>query len=69
MFSLLAMLRATFRSRLALQMEVFSLRHQLALYKAAEQRPRIRPVDRLLWAWLSRATAATSTTRTTGQLV
>jgi putative transposase len=44
-----------FRSRLALQIEVLALRHQLAVYQRTERRPRLRPADRVLWAWLSRA--------------
>jgi len=44
-----------FRSRRALQLEVLALRHQLAVYHRTAQRPRLRPADRLLWAWLARA--------------
>jgi len=44
-----------FRSRLALQVEVLALRHQLGVYQRAGRRPRLRPADRVLWAWLSRA--------------
>ncbi len=43
------------RSRLALQVEILALRHQLAVYQRAENRLRLGPADRLLWAWLSRA--------------
>jgi hypothetical protein len=46
-----------FRSRLALQVEVLALRHQLAVYQSADRRPRLKPADRVLWAWLSRAWA------------
>jgi hypothetical protein len=45
---------AAFRSRLALQMENLALWHQLAVYQRSGKRPPIRPVDRILWAWLSR---------------
>ncbi len=48
---------AVFRSRVTLQIEIFALRHQLAVSQRAARRPRLRPVDRLLWAWLSRAWA------------
>ena len=48
---------SVFRSRRALHIEVLALRHQLAVYKRAGHRPQLRPVDRLLWAWLSRAWA------------
>jgi putative transposase len=46
---------AVLRSRLALQLEVLALRHQLAVYQRAGRRPRLTPADRVLWAWLSRA--------------
>src|SRR5271169_2812547 len=48
-------LSALFRSRTALQLEVLALRHQLAVYQRAGRRPQLRPADRILWAWLSRA--------------
>ncbi len=51
---LLASLRAGFRSRAALQLEVLALRHQLAVFQRHSARPHIRVADRLLWAWLSR---------------
>ena len=37
-----------------MQIEVLALRHQLAVYQRASARPRLRPADRILWAWLSR---------------
>jgi putative transposase len=46
-----------FRSRLALQVEVLALRHQLAVYQRARQRPRLEPADRVLWSWLSKVWA------------
>jgi hypothetical protein len=52
--SLAATLRDQTRSRLALQIEIVALRHQLAIYKRTSGRPRIRPADRILWSWLSR---------------
>jgi putative transposase len=51
---LLASIATWFRSRLALQMELIALRHQVAVYKQSISRPRLRPSDRLLWVWLSR---------------
>ena len=52
--ALLASLRATIRSRLELAAEVLALRHQLAvLQRAAPRRPRLRPIDRLVWVLLS----------------
>ena len=44
-----------FRSRMALQIEVLALRHQLAVYQRAGRRPQLGPADRILWAWISRA--------------
>jgi hypothetical protein len=51
---LLWVLRAPFRSRLALQAENLALRHQLAVYQRTCTRPRLKPEDRILWSWLSR---------------
>jgi hypothetical protein len=52
--ALLASLRATIRSRVELAAEILPLRHQLAvLQRAAPKRPRLRPIDRLLWMLLS----------------
>lgn len=53
--ALLKSIASVFRSRMALQLEILALRHQLAVYQRAERRPRLGPADRLLWAWLSRA--------------
>ena len=51
---LFASLLTWFRSRLSMQMEFIALRHQVAVYKQSVPRPKLRPTDRLLWAWLSR---------------
>lgn len=51
---LFASLLTWFRSRLSMQMEFIALRHQVAVYKQSFPRPKLRPTDRLLWAWLSR---------------
>ena len=41
------------RSQAALRVENAALRHQLAvLQRQARGRPRLRPVDRLVWMWL-----------------
>jgi putative transposase len=54
--ALLASLRATIRSRLDLAAEILALRHQLAvLQRTTSRRPRLRPIDRLLWILLSSA--------------
>jgi hypothetical protein len=54
MFRVIAMLLATietwFRSRLAMQMELIALRHQVAVYKQRVSRPKLQPADRVLWA-------------------
>jgi hypothetical protein len=50
----LASLRAATRSRLELAAEILGLRHQLAvLQRTSASRPRLRPIDRLLWMVLS----------------
>jgi hypothetical protein len=43
-----------FQSRASLCLENLALRHQLTVYKQTGARPRLRPTDRLFWAWLSR---------------
>jgi putative transposase len=35
-------------------MELIVLQHQVAVYQQSFPRPKLRPTDRLLWAWLSR---------------
>jgi putative transposase len=52
--ALIAFIATLFRSNMALRLENFALRHQLAVYKQTVHRPRLRPTDRLFWAWLSR---------------
>jgi hypothetical protein len=52
--ALLACGAGLFRSRASLHLEHLALRHQLAVYQHTIHRPRIRPTDRLFWAWLSR---------------
>ena len=52
--ALLASLRATIHSRIELTVEILALRHQLAvLQRTTPKRPRLRPIDRLLWVLLS----------------
>jgi len=53
--ALAAFVKSLFRSRLGMQAEILALRHQLAVYQRTSARPRLRPADRMLWAWLSRA--------------
>jgi hypothetical protein len=51
---LLTSIATWFRPQLSLQMELIALRHQVAVYQQSISRPKLRPVDRLLWVWLSR---------------
>jgi putative transposase len=37
-----------------MQLALIALRHQVAVYKQSVPHPKLRPTDRLLWAWLSR---------------
>lgn len=48
-----AFLISCFRSRAALQMENAMLRHQLNAYARRQGKPRLRPMDRFLWSWVS----------------
>jgi hypothetical protein len=53
--TLFATLSSIFHSRAALQLENLALRHQIGvLQRSARNRPKLTPVDRLLWVWLSR---------------
>ena len=45
------------RSRVFLQVEILALRHQLGVYHRSIRRPQVRPIDRIVWSWLSRAWA------------
>ena len=51
---MLAFVHSLVRSRLSMQVEILALRHQLAVYQRTSARQRLKPADRLLWAWLSR---------------
>ena len=52
--AILSSLRATTCSRLEFAAEILALRHQLAvLQRTTQKRPRLRPIDRLLWILLS----------------
>src|SRR5271165_6147133 len=53
--TLLTTLCSIFRSRAGLELENLALRHQIGvLQRSARKRPRLTPVDRLLWVLLSR---------------
>jgi hypothetical protein len=51
----LSWLACRFRSRAELELEVFALRHQLAVLRRQRPgRPRLCAIDRFLWVWLYR---------------
>src|SRR6202163_4509600 len=53
--ALLTSLSSICRTRAAIQLEILALRQQIGvLQRSSRTRPRLRPADRLLWAWLSR---------------
>jgi putative transposase len=53
--TLLAALRAIFRSRAALELENLALRHRISvLQRSATKRPKLTAGDRMLWVLLSR---------------
>jgi putative transposase len=52
--ALIALLGSLLRSRRSLTFQVLALQHQVAVYKQTVHRPRLRPSDRVFWAWLSR---------------
>jgi len=57
--SLLAVLRDSLRTRVALQAEVLALRHQLLVLQRKKQKQRLRlsVADRIFWVWLFRVWA------------
>jgi hypothetical protein len=52
--ALFAFLAASLRSRVALQIEILALRHQLCVLERSVKRPRLSALDRWLWVWLCR---------------
>jgi hypothetical protein len=52
--ALLAFVVAFFQSRQTMHLKILALQHQVAVYKQTVARPRLRPSDRVFWAWLSR---------------
>jgi putative transposase len=55
--ALLTFLTTLLRSRLALQLAIVALRHQVAVSQRSISRPRLHATDRLFWVWLSRVWA------------
>ena len=51
------LLAATFRSRVALRTENLVLRHQLCVNQQSIKRPKVQPIDRILWSVLAVAWA------------
>jgi len=49
----LALLLLPFRARLFMQLEILALRHPLTVCRRLGIKPRLRPADRIFWAWLS----------------
>jgi len=49
----LALFSSLFRSRWALHLQVLALQHQVAVYQQTIDRPRLSPMDRVFWSWLS----------------
>ena len=53
--SIVCVVACRFRSRVDLELEVLALRHQLNVLRRQQPgRPRLLPIDRLLWIWLYR---------------
>jgi len=50
--ALVAALSSVFTTRAALQLENLALRHQLGVLHRSVKKPKLTPLDRLLWAWL-----------------
>ena len=50
--AVVAVIRVFFRSRSATALEVLALRQQVAVLKRKRPRPRLNPLDRLLWTTL-----------------
>ncbi len=52
LIALVAALSSVFKTRAALQLENLALRHQLGVLHRSVKKPKLTPLDRLLWAWL-----------------
>src|SRR5436189_1429067 len=50
--TLVVALSSVFKTRAALQLENLALRHQLGVLHRSVKKPKLTPLDRLLWAWL-----------------
>ena len=52
LIALVAALSSVVKTRAALQLENLALRHQLGVLHRSVKKPKLTPLDRLLWAWL-----------------
>jgi hypothetical protein len=52
--ALLAFAVSVVRSRVSLEAEIVTFRHQLTVYEQSIRRPRVRRSDRIFWSWLAR---------------
>src|SRR5258708_9567615 len=52
LIALVAAALSFFKPRAALQLENLALRHQLGVLRSSVKKPKLTPLDRLLWAWL-----------------
>jgi len=52
LIALVAALSSVFKTRAALLLENLALRHQLGVLHRSVKKPKLTPLDRLLWAWL-----------------
>src|SRR5258708_33267199 len=52
LIALVAAALSFFKPRAALQLENLALRHQLGVLHRSVKKPKLTPLDRLLWAWL-----------------
>jgi putative transposase len=55
--ALVAALSSVFKTRATLQLENLALRHQLGVLHRSVKKPKLTPLDRLLWAWLCKVWA------------
>jgi hypothetical protein len=49
--ALLASTLSVFRTRVALQLQIIALRHQLGVLQRSVKRPKLNRLDRFQWAW------------------
>src|SRR6267142_4876271 len=61
--TLVVALSSVFKTRAALQLENLALRHQLGVLHRSVKKPKLTPLDRLLWAWSRRSPSPIRTAR------